>query len=288
MLSDRKYMNRPFRDSFSKSHTDIFIIFLVIVFIINSVLEFTPIGSKFLQIFAFSNISFQSFFVWTPFTYSFFHDGPFHLIFNLLGIHFISRQVETDIGPNNFRWLVGICVISGAFFWLFTNPGNGILVGASALVVGSLTYFCLSRPNQPITFLLFFLLPITLKPKVILFFVILLEVYGFIFAELRQSGDIAHSAHLGGMLGSFLTFLFLSQRKDFPVISFSFRASPNNSKVSSSSPKVTPNGYKVNISNQSLQHEIDKILDKINEQGFGSLTQNEKNLLDKAKSLLRK
>ena len=42
------------------------------------------------------------------------------------------------------------------------------------------------------------------------------------FAELRQSGDIAHSAHLGGMLGSFLSFLFLSQRKDFPVVSFSF------------------------------------------------------------------
>ena len=106
--------------------------------------------------------------------------------------------------------------------------------------------------------------------------------------ELRQSGDIAHSAHLGGMLGSFLTFLFLSQRKDFPVVSFSFRASPNNSKVSSPGPKVTPKGYKVDISNQSLQNEIDKILDKINEQGFGSLTQNEKNLLDKAKSLLRK
>ena len=288
MLSDRKYMNRPFRDSFSKSHTDLIIIFLIIVFIINSVLEFTSLGSKLLHFFALSNISFSTFFVWTPFTYSFFHDGPFHLIFNLLGIHFISRQVETDIGPNNFRWLVGICVISGAFFWLFTNPGNGILVGASALVVGSLTYFCLSRPNQPITFLLFFLLPITLKPKVILFFVILLEIYGFIFAELRQSGDIAHSAHLGGMLGSFLTFLFLTQRKDFPVVSFSFRTSPNNNKVSSPGPKVTPKGYKVDISNQSLQHEIDKILDKINEQGFGSLTQNEKNLLDKAKSLLRK
>ena len=117
MLSDRKYMNRSFRDSFSKSHTDLIIIFLIITFIINSVLEFTFSGSKLLQIFAFSNISFPSYFVWTPFTYSFFHDGPFHLIFNLLGIHFISRQVETDIGPNNFRWLVGICVI-WCILWL--------------------------------------------------------------------------------------------------------------------------------------------------------------------------
>ena len=58
------------------------------------------------------------------------------------------------------------------------------------------------------------------------------EIYGFIFAELRQSGDIAHSAHLGGMLGSFLSFLFLRQRKDFPVVSFSLRASPNDNKAS--------------------------------------------------------
>ena len=158
MLSDRKYMNRSFRDSFSKSHTDLIIIFLIITFIINSVLEFTPFWIQTSSNFCIFQHFFSKLFCLDPFTYSFFHDGPFHLIFNLLGIHFISRQVETDIGPNNFRWLVGICVISGAFFWLFTNPGNGILVGASALVVGSLTYFCLSRPNQPITFLLFFLL----------------------------------------------------------------------------------------------------------------------------------
>ena len=144
--------------------------------------------------------------------------------------------------------------------------------------------------HDPINQLLSFCFPSThyFKAQSNTIFVIFLEIYGFIFAELRQSGDIAHSAHLGGMLGSFLSFLFLSQRKDFPVVSFSFRASPNDSKVSSPGPKVTPKGYKVDISNQSLQNEIDKILDKINEQGFGSLTQNEKNLLDKAKSLLRK
>ena len=47
--------------------------------------------------------------------------------------------------------------------------------------------------------------------------------------------------------------------------------------------------YAVDFSNQhSLQAEVDRILDKINENGFGSLTQDEKNTLDKAKGLLNR
>jgi hypothetical protein len=45
----------------------------------------------------------------------------------------------------------------------------------------------------------------------------------------------------------------------------------------------------VDLSNQqSLQAEVDRILDKINEKGFGALSQDEKNTLDKAKGLLNK
>jgi hypothetical protein len=36
-----------------------------------------------------------------------------------------------------------------------------------------------------------------------------------------------------------------------------------------------------------LQNEVDRILDKINEAGFGSLTKEEKLTLEKAKGLLR-
>jgi hypothetical protein len=36
-----------------------------------------------------------------------------------------------------------------------------------------------------------------------------------------------------------------------------------------------------------MQAEVDRILDKINEQGFGSLTDNEKQTLEKAKGLLK-
>ena len=55
-----------------------------------------------------------------------------------------------------------------------------------------------------------------------------------------------------------------------------------------SSINVDKNTYQVNFSNSAeLQREVDRILDKINEFGFGALTQDEKLTLDKAKGLLR-
>ena len=45
--------------------------------------------------------------------------------------------------------------------------------------------------------------------------------------------------------------------------------------------------YKVNIGNrENLRAEVDRILDKINSQGFGALTAEEKRILDEARDLL--
>ena len=50
---------------------------------------------------------------------------------------------------------------------------------------------------------------------------------------------------------------------------------------------ATPAAYHVNLSNrEDLRAEVDRILDKINSQGFGALTADEKRLLDEAKDLL--
>jgi hypothetical protein len=45
--------------------------------------------------------------------------------------------------------------------------------------------------------------------------------------------------------------------------------------------------FRVNLSNRDdLRAEVDRILDKINSQGFGALTAEEKRLLDEARDLL--
>ena len=47
--------------------------------------------------------------------------------------------------------------------------------------------------------------------------------------------------------------------------------------------------FKINFTNRKeLQKEVDRILDKINKEGFGALSEEERSTLDKAKELLNR
>jgi len=155
-------------------------------------------------------------------------------------------------------------------------------LGASAFVMACLTYFCLQKPNDPITFLLFFILPVKLKPKFLLMGVLGLELYGFLFGELQNSSSIAHSAHLGGMVVGLLYSHSPFNLSRFPKFSFKFRGTQETvNKSFRDESKYTINKE----TDREVEIQIDKILDKINENGFGSLNDDEKRLLEKAQTL---
>ena len=220
--------------------------------------------------------------VWTFFSYSFLHEGPLHLLFNILGIHFISRNIEYSLTRDSYIMLFILSVLLGSITWLVFNLDGGFLIGTSAFVMASLTRFCLMRPDNPITFLLFFVLPLSLKPRYLLMGVVGLELYGFIFSELQNTSNIAHSAHLGGMIAGFI--LSTSFGKSIVLPKFSFKASKTKSSNQKSAVSVTDYSIDSEVTDD-LEIQVDKILDKINEKGFGSLTDREKSLLEKAKSL---
>ena len=79
-------------------------------------------------------------------------------LFNLLGIYFIGKALENFLNPRQLGTLFFGSVLSGSIVWLAANWGQSgsTLIGASAGVLGLLTYFCMTRPNEPVTFLLFF------------------------------------------------------------------------------------------------------------------------------------
>lgn len=281
-------MKKPFSAQY-KSVVEILIAVLIFCFVGNAIISvfFTTINTFIFENLYFSLDAISSFLLWTPFTYSFFHDGPFHLIFNLLGLYFIGRTVESDIGKTNFIYLLFIGSALGAFFWLTFNNSGQFLLGSSSMVMACLSIYCLKQPDNPITLLLFFVLPCKIKPRWILIGVLSIEVYGLLFNEISSSSDIAHSAHLGGLLAGALVFYFLRLGKNFPYFVFDIKKSKF--PISKSGTPVVDNSdFKINFSSASvLQKEVDRILDKINEFGFGSLTSKEKITLDKAKSLLR-
>lgn len=265
------------------SLTDILIILLIALFIVFSLLSLVTESGQIVPYLAFSTQGFFNGYLWTPISYGFFHEGPIHLIFNLIGLHLITRQVELEISKSEFYWLIILSLVFGSAIWAIFNTNGGVLIGTSALVLASLTLFCLRRPDQTLTLLPF---PITLKAKIILWAVLGYELYGFTFSELRSFGNVAHSAHLGGMIAGALCFYRIKTGSGLP--SFKFVKSPR-SELSKNKNRVKPNEFSVDLLNQEkMQAAVDEILDKINEKGFGSLTAKEKKILDKAKGLLRK
>ncbi len=281
MLYDRPYMRRNLSPRLN-CLTDFLILMLIVSFIFQSVLKLFSVDLPLLRSFGLSFESLKSGFVWTLLTYSFLHEGALHLLFNILGIHFISRNLEYSLTRESFIMLFLLSVFLGSISWLSFNINGGFLIGTSAFVMGSLTRFCLMRPDNPITFLLFFVLPVSLKPKHLLIGVIGLELYGFIFSELQNISNIAHSAHLGGMLAGFILSTSFGKSLVLPKLSF------KSSKVRSAKSKTTVTDYSIDSEvTTDLENQVDKILDKINEKGFGSLTDREKSLLEKAKSLFK-
>lgn len=293
MLYDRPYM-RSEDGSGSLSTVKGILIVLVGAFLVQSILELLLQSSIPREWFSLSKDTLiNRFLIWTPLTYALLHGGLFHLLFNGLGIFFLGRPLENRIGSARLLSLFLFSILLGGLTWIVVTATAGLssmsyLLGASAGALGILTVFCILFANETIQLLLFFILPISIKPKYLLMAVLAIEGFSFVFMELTGSSGVAHSAHLGGILGGYLYFRYLMNRDTlFQKKSEGVRVEMPDwfkRKERGKKPKAT-----VNLSSRSeLKSEIDRILDKINSKGFGSLSEEEKRLLDKARDMLNR
>lgn len=239
--------------------------------------------------FALSLVNLKSGYLWTLFTYAFLHGGFLHILVNMLAIYFVGQILEASIGSKNFLKVYFISVLFGALSWLLLGQEQGrVLVGASAAAFGLMTFFCLLYPEKPITLLLFFIIPITAKPKWILWGMLAIEAFLFVFYEFPGKSFVASSGHLGGMLGGLLMYhILLGKWRNLLSFFDKNKIAPKWLKKTQS-PKISGAKFKVNISNkEARKKEVDRILDKINQQGFSSLTQAEREILHNSKDVFQ-
>lgn len=148
--------------------------------------------------------------VWQLVTYMFMHGGFSHLFFNMFALWMFGRQLEYDLGLKRFLVYYFVCGIGAGVVNLIVNMlmgTYGITVGASGAVFGILLAFGMMHPNDKIMLLI---PPIPIKAK---WFVI---IYGVIelLEGVRASDNVAHFAHLGGMLfGAILLLWWKKQRR---------------------------------------------------------------------------
>ncbi len=300
MLYDRPYMREPYGGSAPSNKASMvttLIVITVAVFVLQQVLNvfFPGMGGRDNRVmtnwFALSGENFRELKVWTVVSYGFLHStaGFIHIFGNMLGLFFIGRIVEPLIGRDRFLGLyLGGTLLGGLIYVLFHFNDYGPVVGASAAVMGILTFFCLLFPERPITLLLFFILPVTVKPKWVFWGSLAISAGGILLYELPGNSNIAHSAHLGGMLAGILYFRYVHNRSGRFFQGSTSSASVEPPEWFKRKQKAEKQiSYKVNRSNRDdLQKEVDRILDKINATGFGSLSENEKQTLDRAKDIL--
>lgn len=142
-------------------------------------------------------------FVWQLITFQFMHGGWIHLLLNSVAIYCFGRAIEETLGSKTFlKIYISSGVIGGLIQILVAvlvpHRYGSAVVGASAGGAGLIAAFATLFPERPLTVLLFFLIPVEMKAKILLLLIGGFAIYGITF----PGGPIAHAAHLGGMLSA--------------------------------------------------------------------------------------
>lgn len=292
-LYDRDYMyDRPRPKTATAvlgkmSAVKILIIINVAVFVIGAFVDrFFGYGA-FFSIFDLSFSNLMSGKIWTIFTYSFLHASLLHIAFNMIALYFMGTPLENWLGARKFLFVYFCGAIGGALLWLLCSFGaREGLVGASASVMAVFACFCAFYPPMPITFLLFFVIPISMKPMNMLKIAAAIEGIGLLYSISGGDSSIAYAAHLGGIATGLWGAAAIKRGQLGFLDNFSFKSPFGKSEKTKRS--AADYSFRVNISNPTeLKGEVDRILDKINKQGFASLTDNERQTLVQARKAMK-
>lgn len=233
----------------------------------------------------------QGFQAWQIVTYMFMHGSVMHLLFNMFALWMFGMDLENEWGSKKFLLYYLVCGLGAGLSNLFIGPlfgSAGPTVGASGAIYGVLIAFGMMYPDRPI--FIYFLLPIRARYFVLLY--IVLEIY----AGITGTADgVAHFAHLGGAAVGFI-YLML-ERGSLPMQRIWYQTktkfSPRQERFTNYSryePEEVSDAkyfeFPDDEEERLNQQRIDAILDKISQNGYQSLTEEEKKMLFEASKKL--
>lgn len=294
MLSDRSYMRAPSTERGTSVH--VWLISSVIAgYVLQLFFQFLQArpGPDLFQRVALSDLSLRQLRLWTLVTYAWVHDtrNILQIIMVVAGLVLLGGELLKSMTSRAFLILYATSVVTGGLFWSVIHwQTGGVLAGATAGICGLLAYFAWLRPEIELRFLLFFFIPIAIRPKI---FVIVLACISIVAAGFYEIyGAVAPfayapSSHFGGLFAGWLyyrlsqggvRYIFLSRG----TTSDSFTSHNLGLKFADRAQlaSLTPSKQR-----EHLRAEVDRILDKINSTGLKSLTREEKEKLNQAKNL---
>lgn len=199
---------------------------------------------------------------WAIVTYMFLHGSVMHILFNMIALFFFGPRVETRLGSRRFITLYLLSGITGALLSALFAPYAAV-IGASAAVFGVMLAFAWFWPRDQI--MIWGILPVEARWLVVITTALAL------YSGMRGSrGGVADFAHLGGYVGAYLYLRWIAS--DPALRRFKKKAiAVVPDQVLGNWKKVDPRSV-----HELNRDEVNRILDKINTSGLGSLSPQEK------------
>jgi membrane associated rhomboid family serine protease len=283
MFSDRNYNSYRYKQTSNYAVPSI-ILLCIVVYILQEVTtrrvglggmySYSPVTYAL----ALNPAAIKEFQIWRLFTYMFVHGGFWHLALNMWGVYLFGSMIERHIGSLNFLKLYFVSGLAGAVFWLLFNWHiYAFCIGASGAVFGVLVAAAMLFPNA---MLMLLIPPIPLKLKTFVLIYALIEVF---FGLSGEQGQIAHLAHLGGLIGGYFFMRYLFPRETINIFKYLTKHAKRRSNGANASRQASK---KWTFTGKS-SHNLDEILDKISRTGINSLTQEELEVLRVARDKMK-
>lgn len=254
----------------------------------------------------------SDFHVYQLLTYMFMHGGWEHIILNMFMLWMFGAVMERVWGAKRFIFYYLFCGIGAGlmqeiaqfvqFYMIASDAGFGLsmlsqvaqandavlgqwtTVGASGAIYALLLAFGMTFPDERMFIIP---IPIPIKAKWMVLGSIVVEL----FSALASPGsDVAHLAHLGGMIFGFFLIRYWQKHpygggleggmQFFNNMKRNWENNRSGRRRESTKHKSTGNpDWDYNARKEATQEEIDRILDKIRKSGYDSLTKEEKQTL---------
>jgi membrane associated rhomboid family serine protease len=235
--------------------------------------------------------------IWRLLTATFLHDvRPWHILFNMLFLWMVGREMEAFYGKWNFVALYVSAAIFSSLVWAifehFTPASQRHpMIGASGAVMAVIVLYTMYYPRREI--LVFFILPVEM-------WLVLVIYLGYNLIQMFSPNHdmVAYSAHIGGAVYGYLYKVgdlrlsrfetIFRRRPRLRIVSGETRDSGPSTRStigptwSSGTASSTRPSTTAVITEEQFDEKLDQILVKIAQQGRSSLTEEENRILDEA------
>jgi len=312
MLHDREYMREPGRRTWMESLWPDAVTLLIIVNVAVFVAQhFFSVGvdlhrageSQPHPLGGLSITSLAEARLWTVGTHLFVHWNLGHLVANCVALFLVGKSVQSLLGARPFLFIYFVSGLVGAVLQLVINkllgfPASAEVFGASACVFGVFMALAVLLPQEEITSLIYFIVPVRLRlwnlAKLVLGITLVLGALQVFRLPWNLGWD--NFANLGGALagwylvrfmgygGSHFTYDKLWGERPPPVEQTREYAGVKARRrvVDLDETEWTP--HTTMSPREFIEKEINPILEKISAHGLDSLTVEERKLLERART----